>query len=569
MFLPWSVFVINAGLTAFQFLLMGALGALISIYSRYGGSYANSIRWIRQSGYVEMMSTFYNSVSRVPTSTTFVLLAVIIATIATSLVHNGASLFIHLSQEPHDVHTSLLNASLSPTFLALGWRDYPLFSAVHYPGSEVSDVIMSTINNTNLIPDADPARKYIPKTFSYETECYQVTIGRMLEWYTNMTVPRDGCAILAVRIHGDYSFNTQKQKAALTIDGNRISIVVPIVRTASNSNEMPYDISVNLGNGTLGYCQITDSELRYANNEGLSSWPRTTVSKCISKDGRILALAATAFRFHVQNISDFNNSVRQTLGIWTRPFEDMQLSINNGTLSNNTVVTHARLLGNQTLLLVCHGDEGIEGATASVCMYLIISSVFTSPQEWSESTKPFLEDTSDQGSVNYLRITHPTPLGVDNGVRFSAASLQNASLIAAQTLTNLGQNFLISYHKERLYVAYDSIALQPGFEVPIWLLVVVVGGMVISVALWVVTFWLLPQEYTNSLYWSVAKEVSPQTGGYTPVLLKASAMPLVVEGSTIAQSQLVLGSPDDSATPLILRNLTLKSKGLNDAPSRL
>src|ERR1700759_3110267 len=98
MFLPWTIFVINIILSIFQFLLISALDAVLSVYSRFGGEYANPIRWIHQTGYVEMISSISNSRKRVSISTTIVVILVAFVSIVASVIDKGAAYFIHPSE---------------------------------------------------------------------------------------------------------------------------------------------------------------------------------------------------------------------------------------------------------------------------------------------------------------------------------------------------------------------------------------------------------------------------------------------------------------------------------------
>ncbi|KAI1286128.1 hypothetical protein EDD11_000591, partial [Mortierella claussenii] len=100
MFLPFSFLTITILLALFQALLVCTVGAALSIYSRYGGDYANSIRWVRQGGYLEMYSTLVNSRDIIPRSTKLILVTTILASLAAGVADIGAVYFVHPATRP-------------------------------------------------------------------------------------------------------------------------------------------------------------------------------------------------------------------------------------------------------------------------------------------------------------------------------------------------------------------------------------------------------------------------------------------------------------------------------------
>ncbi|KAF9176924.1 hypothetical protein BGZ50_009434, partial [Haplosporangium sp. Z 11] len=216
MFTSLPFWILSLFFSAFKTLLVGALGGLLSIYARFGNEYANSIRWSRQGGYLEMAITLRNSFRYVPKSSVAVMFAVVTASILSMFA--GVSVSRMVRQSEIEVNPSYLVSKTKHIMPELvsddGW------STVMGQGSTMESVLLSMINEPQNNPDAVPGRRYRPRTYDYKVACnrFDVTISRNL---TGMKLeqPNSGCAVLYFDIVSFYIWNPENAVNERISDG--------------------------------------------------------------------------------------------------------------------------------------------------------------------------------------------------------------------------------------------------------------------------------------------------------------------------------------------------------------
>ncbi|KAK3805119.1 MAG: hypothetical protein J3Q66DRAFT_423321 [Benniella sp.] len=168
-FLSTTIFVVSVVLTMFRFVLVSAVGACFAIYAKYGGEYANSVGWIRSSGYRGMVKTFWSTRGRknVPESVKWALVAALPATLAASFLDKGISHFISpalsLDQPVKEIRESLhfgFNVGLLP-----GWHFVVPIK------SNPADTMRTALNSTLVIRNLEDGQSYIPVSSPYRTAC--------------------------------------------------------------------------------------------------------------------------------------------------------------------------------------------------------------------------------------------------------------------------------------------------------------------------------------------------------------------------------------------------------------
>ncbi|KAF9938975.1 hypothetical protein BGZ67_010174 [Mortierella alpina] len=159
MFLPWSLVTANIILAVFQFLLIGTIGAVLAIYSRFGGDHANSIRWVRQGGYLELLSSVYNSWRRLLNSTKVALSLTICASLSASLADKGAAYFIAIADRQINPSFTLVNTSQFLPFTS-GLLEPSGWSVNIRHGADIVDAMARRINDTRNIPNAVPVQRF-------------------------------------------------------------------------------------------------------------------------------------------------------------------------------------------------------------------------------------------------------------------------------------------------------------------------------------------------------------------------------------------------------------------------
>ncbi|KAG0196648.1 hypothetical protein BGX28_009902 [Mortierella sp. GBA30] len=113
------------------------------------------------------------------------------------------------------------------------------------------------------------------------------------------------------------------------------------------------------------------------------------------------------------------------------------------------------------------------------------------------------------------------------GPAYNITDLKGVSSRTTDTLASLGQNFIVDNH---IHIIYDTADIQVGFEVPGWLVVLVIVIMVTCACFWSLTLYFLDERFTISLYKLKALKIAPHAGHTAPMLMKAKVKPAEIEG---------------------------------------
>ncbi|CAO3568637.1 unnamed protein product [Mortierella alpina] len=527
MFLMWSLFTVNVILAVFQFLLIGAIGAILAIYSRFGGEYANSIRWTYQGGYPEMSNSFYNSWKSVPKSTKAAMVFTIFASLVASLADKGAVYFITLAERQTNASFIMVNTSqfvpVSSGFLELGgWS-----TNIRY-GANIVEAMEMMINDTKNIPGAVSGRVYTPQTSEYEIGCNQTAIMALepnMTHYPQLLLRDDGCMLIMFM----FTANFQQLVANATIinrSNDRWSIAMPIIAAqylpeidvvavafANNSTFL------GTGTGAVGHT------LEYP-KDGMTSLPQTVTSKGVSLTGETLVISISNMPFCTSTVERFRNVSTAVFDNYDDLFQAMEASVNNAAFRSKTnLFTEVRIVNSTIEALVCYSSS----LPGLMCAYTIINAILVKQQDLN----PIIAEAR-QGRPLSLGLDPTISMRIDhtvakiNGTRQSISlfTMKNATTAAAHYLASLGQNFYMDWNASQLYIIYDTTDTQRGVEIPLWLMMCIAINMAACLGLWAATEYFMDGRYTSSLHKNIALQLGERVKSSAPMVMRCKFDPL-------------------------------------------
>ncbi|KAF9958232.1 hypothetical protein BGZ72_000695 [Mortierella alpina] len=543
MFLAWSLVTVNVLLAVFQFLLIGTIGAILAIYSRFGGDYANSIRWSRQGGYPEMLSSVYNSWIILPRSTKIAISLTICASLSASLADKGAAYFIAVSdRQTNASYITVKTSQFLPFYNTVqepsGWT----FSIRH--GADIADAMAKKINDTSNIPNAVPGRMYVPQTSEYES-CNQLAVKTLDHEAPQLHLRSSGCMevnfMIAMPFHLPLANATHLKRSK-----DRWSIITPTI-PSQWLGEIPIMAALRSNASFIAFLMtmndMTVTRIMWMELEdGLTSFPETIVSKGLSPAGETFVLSVTTIPFSTSTVQRFRNVSTAVFGNYNAMFEAMETSVNNATFRSTTnLFIEVKLDSTSVEMLACYTSP----VPGLMCSYIIISTVVTKPQ----ALNPIITEARQGRPLSQLqgvhfsvamRIRH-TIAAVD-GTRqsISTSTIKDATSAAAHYLASLGQNFYMDWDASQLYVIYDTTDTQGGLEIPSWLIWSIAVIMIVCLCFWAATEYFLDERYLSSLQKNIALHLGTRLPGTAPMVMRSQFDTLEFEDVPILSQDIQL-----------------------------
>ncbi|KAK3817374.1 MAG: hypothetical protein J3Q66DRAFT_440135 [Benniella sp.] len=503
MFIPISIFVLNIVLAVFKFVLLCAVGAAFAIYSKYGGEYANSVRWTRSAGYLEMIRTAIGSStsSIIPRSAKIALVVGLIVTVVASFLDKGIAHFVNPAVRPGSITATMEKA----------------------------------LTGSLAIPDAKSSQTYTPVTADYTIKCANFNMT-----FEAKSIAKNGCAELnpGLLSHTSYHDYVVTERSP-----NRWSILL-------NSELEPYNtrvaaLSLPLATREETFCATYEStRLRPYGDiyDGISSFPTTSISKCIDTNGEIFVLALTSTRFTFEE-KEYNTDL--TSKIFADTSDELLLAMNEsfktktippqaGEAASNRDVelwVELRAMNSSVDMLACSYDLYQLNSNTPVrnveCVYYIINA-FVMSQPFNPKIKEAARIPKDYRQGTFMILDHVPAF--HNGIHapISLAKLRNDTAAVSDYMARLGTNVYVDYEEEKFYAEYKVVDIQFGLEVPFWVLVFSGFILIVSFTLWQLTNWIVDSSHTSSLYKIMAKRMGYHA--HSPMLVRAKLEPLELEG---------------------------------------
>ncbi|KAI1320815.1 hypothetical protein EDD11_009772 [Mortierella claussenii] len=533
MFLAWTVFDLNIVLAVLQFLLVGAVGAILAIYSKFGDEYANSIRWSWHGGNVEMARLLHNSRHHIPIRAKIAMALTIIITLVAFVLDKGVAFFVSPAERfGQSIRTTLI----SPQYTTPGAEGtFNGWSTSMRYGDDIVGTMASGLNSTRFIRSTPmPGKTIVPVTSPYKIVCNLPSL-RVLDVYTkreDLGLIKEGCA--DVLLYFDKISEQNFTNTTVTqLSNSRWSIAVP-----QDTMLMTQSLVLNqaLEGQTCGLSELAVMPVQLNMVAGMSRLPTTVATKCVLNSGGISVLTMTFMRFTTGNAIGYNNSI-PTMFMES----DDELLLAMGTSIRNTVDA-APYNPNLLVELRAHGSTMdavmclITYRTSTpipVCLYASMNMLIVEPREPNAELANVLGGNTFKvfpQPSNAMTVEH-VPTFTD-GIRdpASVTGLQRDTAAVTDYMALLGQNFYADYNQSQLYFVYDSLDTQRGFEVPWWLLILVAVLLLGSLCLWIGAEVTISQRYWGSLYMNISSQLTPRIRSHAPTLMPAKTDPVELAG---------------------------------------
>ncbi|KAG0294186.1 hypothetical protein BGZ96_001627 [Linnemannia gamsii] len=558
MIIAVDFWVISVSITVIKIIFSGTIGAIFAFYAVHSSdSYANSIRWSRNGGFVEMVTLFRNSRAKLPVQSRTVMVLMILASLSTLFVStllgglvSPADNGVHMGY--HESSTEQLMSS-DPMFF---WTAF--MEADH----TMEETLISTLSDTRCNPNPIPKTRYTPRTYIYETACDESAAYFGKDPWVGLAHPPPPlkCKLIFAITP---NFIWEPTTALVHFISSSVVLVTAPINYGNNSN---YVVPrPQLGGFERIGCQpvfrpFQNRDLTFFPINGMINLPMTTATKCQYGSDESIAIAATYIDFAVNHLNDFD---KVTASI----FEDvsdmvllqsMSAAIKNGTFLNpNNTPTMAMIakINSDVDYLVCISRllQG-QSVVSLVCTYVATAMISVKPQSWDPVMREGLRRGPIQppddpftpiSQVEFTIFHLPRAAATKSAASYSAPHLLEATTDAAEYLASLGHNVFANKigrtESEGLYILYDTVKLEDAFEVPTISLIVLLTVVVVCAFAWAISEAFYKTVYNGSLYKFVFREIQAKDKTKTtPMLMNCTHGPLAFEGN-----QVVLPDPDD------------------------
>ncbi|KAG0005009.1 hypothetical protein BGZ65_012169 [Modicella reniformis] len=483
MILPFlNIFILAILLTVFRFLLVNTVSTALAVYSKYGGEYANSIRWSRDGGYIEMVKCLFNSRKTVSTSVSFAMAVTLIASLVASSLDKGVAkgirptIIMEPERDPYRANSTQF-ASGDTQFVFSGWN------TVNPYGSNITNTIERLINDTRNIPAFEPGKMYTPRTSGYTILCESFPFT-----LTNQLGSDGECGSLAFNFnHGNATGPTSVVQSK-----DRLSIVQP----GGILSSYTFDLTSSIyRKGHL--CPLVNTFTnvdRDAFQRGMTALPKTYVAKCMNlTSGEVITLSRTSTKFWSSNDQDgdgFLKAVVETFGDkddeLIQAIHARTLNITSSPSSDRYFLMEAKSAGPFADAIACLlvlDNEFPPRFVESDCIYVNFFSLVLIPDNVDDFEllgKKRL-DTQWTGTDLSPIITIEHSFKIVNGsiTPYLLSDLRNSTETATKYFASLGLNLYGGYTYHWTFILFDVFNPKDALFIQDWLAYSVLGIAVV------------------------------------------------------------------------------------------
>ncbi|KAK5810137.1 hypothetical protein F5H01DRAFT_323350 [Linnemannia elongata] len=523
MFLPWSFFQLNLFFLVLDILVAASFMAGLARLSQRTLHRIHSIRWIKQAGLLEMYG----------------LLVTFIGGYALTGILLGAKSFAVISTGERGLSHEVVE---SRQVIAISYvTTLPAWSIPISYNTSVDDALARAVNSTAAIPRASPTKRYRPHLSDYELACDQLNfkvVGKTGN--DSLVLPNAGCATLTIfppssmdiNLTGSYIVQESKSRAKMVVPGTNSIYNLPTGIVTEN------ELTVRLKVNDKDYCVTRDKNSRptFATKSGLSYPPSTVVTRCQLLSGEMVNLAVSGIRFNVPDPKEFHDIATSFFGTQDELVTSMEASVNNGILisqstdrSAQVLIMEVKVMSTEVSALICVGSK-LDGVPRIVCVYGVAHSTITKPRSSNpDITQLFPENgnlsVTPQVSI-MMSLSHlpSVTVGMEKPT-FAIPKVLKSSSIAADYFASLGQNYILYWEGSMLYIAYNTVEIIKGYEIPAGLFYLLIG------------YWVEGQ-YKRSLYWQVAQSLATSQNKASPQLHRFDTKQLEFDDRRIVSTRL-------------------------------
>ncbi|KAF9166319.1 hypothetical protein DFQ26_008217 [Actinomortierella ambigua] len=122
------------------------------------------------------------------------------------------------------------------------------------------------------------------------------------------------------------------------------------------------------------------------------------------------------------------------------------------------------------------------------------------------------------------------PQASEDKVSFDIPKILHDSVAVARYFASIGNNFVVDWEGSMVYIYFHTVEIVKGYEIPLGLLVSVIGVMVACCVYLVITELMLDARYRESLYMTISRELLRGRDSGKPRLLRFYPKTLEFEG---------------------------------------
>ncbi|KAF9150181.1 hypothetical protein BG015_008018 [Linnemannia schmuckeri] len=537
----------NLFFVALDLLVAVSLGAALTHISQRTGGYTHSIRWIQQAGYYEMFTALKLSVRKTAGRSLLALMSTFAGSIALTAIIVGAKTFARSSIQEGNLSHEMVS---SRQFVA--FNTYHSLSAWVIPidhHTSIEEALTKAINGTRVIPQANrPSKWYQPQRSTYEVVCDRFDFMTATKQHHGL-LNENSCATVSIHafssgtenMTGSYIFPRSQYRGKVYY----FSTNVPLVASAV------LDPSIFLRLFYKGQrCGTFNNNMQWINatKVGLTSTPKTVLTKCLLDSGEMVSMSSTVIRFSVPNQEMFQSTATSIFGDQDELVLAMQESVNNGTLTNlpDTLIQHTvmeiKISGTKITALICVGSRvSTEESPHITCGYTNTNTLIINPRPMDPTIARLLPTTGFNPNItvftNMMTLHHLPSVSRYKEPSFNFTRILNASSEAADYIASLGHSFAVDWDASMLYIVFNTVEILKGYEIPGWLFFLMVGVMVVCLIFWGTTEYWVADRYRQSLYFAVSKELTIGQDDVSPQLHRFDPTTLEFEGRRIVSKE--------------------------------
>ncbi|KAG0077812.1 hypothetical protein BGZ90_006481 [Linnemannia elongata] len=500
--------------TLFGLLLVGALDALLALYSTSKAEYASSIRWSQQGGYLEMFRILRNSFRHVPRRATAAMVITIVASILAPFASVGLGRMVHQVDIEINPGSTLSQTSqiLLDVFVSRGWTQFLARSTT------MENALKTMLVDPQYIVDMDPGKQYTPMTYGYKVDCNKFNTAIVRNFSTAILGPKaalgqpnDGCAIIGFDTIISFFEWALAHATNQRISNGLYKVVAP--GTFAKDTFMDVTPAVFFFDSRL--CSSPPDVRSFYQDtprSGMTFSPSTMIFKCRRPTGEMQVAASTSFTFSVRHVEDFANVTSAIFDDTTDlPLLDiMDTLTRNGTfasLTNNaTMVILTDTSGAMVHYLSCVSRWVTKGSDLSLlCQYIVVDAFST---------------TADPGDPAIAAIAWLSTLS-------RVSSMQPRPPLA--TWPHLDR-ILMDVKNQKLTILYNTVEIQSATEIPTVLFWVMVTVMAVCAMLMAYSMIKIDTIYSGTLYMVIYEKLVQKND---PALMYCNFEPLTIDGMQI------------------------------------
>jgi hypothetical protein len=253
--------------------------------------------------------------STIPRSAKTALVVGLFVTVVASFLDKGIAHFVNPAFRPGSNSTRIL--VISPQLASNTIRKtFAGWSFVVPKDGDITKVMEKALTSSLAIPDAKSDRFYTPVTADYTIQCSDFNLN-----FQEFHLTHDGCADLSPDLRSNYSGGATIGMRTAYEPYDRWRIVTTSKSESYNTRVAALSLPfVTRGKSTCSAFESTRLRPYEDIEDGISSFPTTSTSRCIDSTGDVAVVSLTSTRFTFSN-KEYNTDL--TSKIFADPSDDL------------------------------------------------------------------------------------------------------------------------------------------------------------------------------------------------------------------------------------------------------